>query len=595
MKNMIGKSIGNYTLQSSLGEGGMAEVFLAKNNLGKRFTVKILKPELFGKAAIKQRFVNEAQMMLSLEHTHIRQVIDFYEDSTLMAIVMEYLEGQDLGTYIETHGQVAERQATDWFRQILPAFSYTHEQDIVHRDVKPSNIFLTKNGTLKVLDFGIAKIIDSNLSLTGTQSIMGTPMYMSPEQIQIPKEVDYRTDIYSLGVMLYVLLTGKQPYDDSTESEYWIQTQIVNQPLPSVAHISPHLNTVIAKATAKNRQERYQSCEQFLRDLTPESKASASAPPKPTPLENTPSQAKAFAKPAPTPHPHAIKTADSSPKRSTPWGKYLAFLFGTILLVIAALMVVGYYYGDKEDELEVKETILNTPCKLVRVSFSDGNYLKYQYNNDGTLHMLTSLVVNQNQQTTTTVTVAYNNDGLASRYTYTYNAQANGYAEFFYQNGAISAAEFYDSAGKLYQKMEFQTDSFRRIVRQKNVSGTQAGAYFNYYYDDRGNVTKWEQVDAKDKTMTYALYSNYDDQLNESNSVKKGLPFNPADGLPFSINNYQTARYYEADANGVLQMKEESVLTDFQYNNDGFVVSNHYDNKIARVKGTAKSTYENCQ
>lgn len=593
MKNLIGQSIGNYTLQSSLGEGGMAEVFLAKNNLGKRFTVKVLKPELFGKAAIRQRFVNEAQMMLSLEHAHIRQVIDFYEDSTLMAIVMEYLDGQDLGAYIETHGPATEKQAIDWLRQILPAFSYTHEQDIVHRDVKPSNIFLTKNGTLKVLDFGIAKIIDSNLSLTGTNSKMGTPMYMSPEQIQTPKEVDYRTDVYSLGVMLYVLLTGKQPYDDSTDSEYWIQTQIVNEPLPSVAQISPHLNAVIAKATAKNRQERYQSCEQFLRDLTPATQAPS--PPKPAPAVSTPPQGPASPKPTTTPGPQVIKTAEPTPKQATPWGKYLAIFFGTILLVIGGLMAAGYYYDGKEDEAEAEETSIQTPCKLARVSFSDGNYLKYQYNTDGTLQVLTSLVVSQNQQTTTTVTVAYNSDGLASRYTYTYNGQANGYADFFYQNGAISTAEFYDASGKLYQKIEFQTDSSKRIVRQKNVSGTQAGAYYNFYYDDRGNVTKWEQVDAKDKTMTYALYSNYDDQLNENYSVKKGLPFNPADGLPFSVNNYHTSRYYEADANGALQMKEESEMTDFQYNRDGFIISNRYDNKIAKVKGTAKSTYENCQ
>lgn len=576
MENLIGHQIGNYTLQSTLGEGGMAEVFLAKNSLGKRFTVKVLKPELFNKSAIRQRFINEAQMMLTLDHPHIRQVIDFYEDKTIMAIIMEYLDGQDLSAYTETHGPASEKQAIEWFKQILPAFAYTHEQDIVHRDVKPSNIFLTKNGAIKVLDFGIAKIIDSNLSLTGTHSKMGTPMYMSPEQIQTPKDIDYRTDIYSLGTMLYVLLSGKQPYDDSTESEYWIQTQIVNSPLPSLAHVSAHLNNVIAKATAKKRQERYQSCEQFLQALTV------------VPVSSPPIEA---------PRPQPTKQKNLPPKRSTPWAKYIAIFLGTIILVFLGLVWIGMNYQQPDDTQVATNdnTLQKIPCKLLRVSFSDGNYLKFRYNPDGTLQTLTSLVVNQQQQTITTVGVSYNSEGLASRYTYTYNGQPNGYADFFYQNGAISSAEFYDASGQVSQKMEFQTDSFKRIIRQKNVSGEQAGSYYNYYYDDQGNVTKWERVDAKDKTMAYALYSNFDDKFNENNSLRRGLPYNPADGLPFSLNSYRTSRYYEADSNGALQLKEDSEMTDFRYNKEGFIISNWYNNKIANVKGTAKSTYENCQ
>ncbi len=593
MENLTGRQIGAYTLLHSLGEGGMAEVFLAKNSLGKKFTIKVLKPELFGREAIKQRFINEAKVMLSLEHPHVRQVIDFYEDKNLMAIIMEYLDGADLDSYVEKNGPIPEKQVIEWFKQILPAFSYTHEQDIVHRDVKPSNIFLTKNNAIKVLDFGIAKIIDNNLNLTGTTSKMGTPMYMSPEQIQTPKDVDYRTDIYSLGVTLYVLLTGRKPYDDNTDSEYWIQTQIVNEPLPQVSTIAPYLNKAIAKATAKNRNERYQSCELFLKDLLGGGKAIVEERPVPKAIPEK--------KITPT-HPPKIKVEEKPKptKTPTPWAKYIAIFLGTIILVFAVLVWIGTKYtDDDEDYDDVSATEIQaeeSTCRLVRVSFSDGSFNKFEYNTDGTLKVATTMLTDpKGVQNTSTITVSYNDDGFATRYAYTYNQVSNGYMDLFYTNGVISSAEVYEASGKLYQKMEFETDSYKRIVKQKNTAGQQMGDYYNYYYDDRGNITKWEQVDAKDKTMSYTLYSNYDDKYSESNSIKKGLPYNPIDGLPFMTNNYHTSRYYQADAKGVLQMKEESIMTDFQYNSKGFVVSNRYTHTVDKLTGTAKSTYDNCQ
>lgn len=593
MENLTGRQIGAYTLLQSLGEGGMAEVFLAKNSLGKKFTIKVLKPELFGREAIKQRFINEAKVMLSLEHPHVRQVIDFYEDKNLMAIIMEYLDGADLDSYVEKNGPVPEKQVIEWFKQILPAFSYTHEQDIIHRDVKPSNIFLTKNNSIKVLDFGIAKIIDNNLNLTGTTSKMGTPMYMSPEQIQTPKDVDYRTDIYSLGLTLYVLLTGRKPYDDATDSEYWIQTQIVNEPLPQVSTIAPYLNQAIAKATAKNRNERYQSCELFLKDLLAGNKGAVEEKPVPKIVPEK--------KIAPTPPPKVKAEEKPKPtKTPTPWAKYIAIFLGTIILVFAVLVWIGTKYTDEEEDSDdVSATEIQaeeSTCRLVRVSFSDGSFNKFEYNTDGTLKVATTMLTDpKGVQNTSTITVSYNDDGFATRYAYTYNQASNGYMDLLYTNGVISSAEVYEASGKLYQKMEFETDSYKRIVKQKNTAGQQTGDYYNYYYDDRGNITKWEQVDAKDKTMSYTLYSNYDDKYSESNSIKKGLPYNPIDGLPFMTNNYHTSRYYQADAKGILQMKEESIMTDFQYNSKGFVVSNRYTHTVDKLTGTAKSTYDNCQ
>lgn len=594
MESIIGQQIGNYTIERSLGEGGMADVYLAKNTLGKKFTIKILKSELFSKAVIRQRFVNEAKVMLSLDHPHIRQVIDFHEEKNLMAIIMEYLDGQDLDTYIEKNGAVSLKQAIDWFKQILPAFSYTHEQDIVHRDVKPSNLFLSKNGSIKVLDFGIAKIIDNNLSLTGTASKMGTPMYMSPEQIQTPKEVDYRTDIYSLGVTLYVLLTGQKPYDDTTDSEFGIQTKIVNQPLPEIPNLTPKINHVIAKATAKDPKNRYINCEQFLKALL----ATDSQPVIEEKRIEKVIAEKPKVEPKPAPKYIAKQAIDSpvSPKKaSTPWLKYIGIVFGTIVVVFGGLFWIGKNAQKEAAKTEPFTQITQEMCRLNRVNFSDGSYNQFSYNQDGTLHELaTARIDEKGNKVLTTTKIAYNSDGLASRYSYTYNAIENGYADFTYQNQAITTAETYDSNGKLYQKSEFTTNSKKQIIKQKITVGQMAGSYFDFYYDERGNITKWEQVDEKGKTKAYTLYADYDDKYSESVAISKGLVLNPVDGYPFMTNNYHTYRYYEADTNGALQMKEESILTDFKYNDKGFITENKFTHASDKSTGIAKCTYSNC-
>lgn len=594
MESIIGQQIGNYTIEKSLGEGGMADVYLAKNALGKKFTIKILKSELFSKAVIRQRFENEAKVMLSLDHPHIRQVIDFYEEKNLMAIIMEYLDGQDLDSYIEKNGAVSLKQAIDWFKHILPAFSYTHEQDIVHRDVKPSNLFLTKNGSIKVLDFGIAKIIDNNLSLTGTASKMGTPMYMSPEQIQTPKEVDYRTDIYSLGVTLYVLLTGQKPYDDTTDSEFGIQTKIVNQPLPEIPNLSSKVNHVIAKSTAKDPKNRYVNGEQFLKALL----ATDSQPV----IEEKKVEKVMAEKPKIEPKPatknsvkQVIEPSTSSKKVSTPWLKYVGIVIGTLVVVLGGLIWIGKNAQKEPAKTEPFTPITQEACRLNRVSFSDGSYNQFSYNQDGTLHELTTARMDEkSNKVLTTTKIAYNTEGLASRYTYKYGSVANGYADFTYKNQAITTAETYDSNGKLYQKSEFTTNSKRQIIKQKITVGEMAGSYFDFYYDERGNITKWEQVDEKGKTKAYTLYTDYDDKYSESVAISKGLLLNPVDGYPFMTNNYHTYRYYEADANGALQLKEESIMSDFKYNDKGFITENKFTHASDKSSGVAKCTYSNC-
>lgn len=258
----------NYNLLHELGQGGMASVWYAENSVGRPFAIKLLKPELVAQeASVVDRFRNEAQIMVKLDHPAVRRVEDYYEDGSTLAIIMEYLDGEDLHHHMKKTGRIPEQQALVWFKSILDAFNYVHMKGYFHRDVKPANLFISSAGQVKVMDFGIAKIVGNDLGLTQTNSMMGSPLYMSPEQILEPKDVDYRTDIYSLGVTLYTLLAGTKPYDDQQQSAFGIQSAIVQTSLPKLPHISATVNEAIAKATQKRPSDRFASCNEFAQAL----------------------------------------------------------------------------------------------------------------------------------------------------------------------------------------------------------------------------------------------------------------------------------------------------------------------------------------
>ena len=168
---------------------------------------------------------------------------------------MEYLEGQDLGSYVNDKGAVAEGVLLGWLEQMADAMDYAHGEKVVHRDIKPSNFFLTKKGQIKIMDFGIAKQ-EENMMGTRTDSKMGSVIYMSPEQIKSPKYLDYKTDIYSLGVALYHLSTGNIPYDIGTESEFEVMTSITQKPLPNLSDKNSRINAIIQAATQKDPKDR---------------------------------------------------------------------------------------------------------------------------------------------------------------------------------------------------------------------------------------------------------------------------------------------------------------------------------------------------
>jgi serine/threonine protein kinase len=251
---MQGQIINGFELKRLLGVGGMSEVWYAENEIGKPAAVKILNQNLSSNPQIVERFHNEALVMVKLSHFNIRQVYSYGYIGNHHCIVMEYLEGDDLSDLMKAGRRFSQDELQLWWNQIVSALNYTHKQGIVHRDIKPSNLFLDQEGNIKLLDFGIAKIME-NSSLTQTGSMMGTLMYMSPEQVKDSKTIDYHTDIYSLAVTFVNLLTGKKPYDVDTTSDFEIRERIVYTPL-DLSVLPAEWQVFLAPYLAKEPQDR---------------------------------------------------------------------------------------------------------------------------------------------------------------------------------------------------------------------------------------------------------------------------------------------------------------------------------------------------
>ncbi|MEM6269654.1 MAG: serine/threonine-protein kinase [Bacteroidota bacterium] len=262
----------NYRLLRPLGDGGMGEVWLAQHTLlDRQVAIKSLHRSLINKPTVRQRFKNEAATLARLQHPHIVTLLDYLEDERGCYLIIEYVEGRDLSDYItDTMGPIPEPTLSALFGQILEGFAYAHRKNIVHRDIKPSNFIITGDHTIKVLDFGIAKMLDAtDHALTKTGSRIGTVLYMSPEQVK-GEPVDQRSDIYSLGVTLFQMATGQCPYDNHT-TEFQVYSQIVNEDLPPAATFYPgvpeNIDALIQKATAKDPEARFQNCDEFLAAL----------------------------------------------------------------------------------------------------------------------------------------------------------------------------------------------------------------------------------------------------------------------------------------------------------------------------------------
>ena len=256
---MQGTNVNGYILKRLLGEGGMAEVWYAENEIGMPAAVKILYDKMTRNEQMLERFHNEAVVMVKLSHPNIRRVFGYGYIDNRHCIVMEYLEGNDLGSLLQSGRHFTDAELRRWWNQTADALNSTHAQGIVHRDIKPSNLFLDKEGNIKLLDFGIAKMQENN-SMTRTGSLMGTLMYMSPEQVNDTKHVDYHTDLYSLAVTFVHLLTGKAPYDESSSSYLEIPLSIVTKPL-DLSEVPSEWQDFLNPYLAKNPNDRPSSCQ----------------------------------------------------------------------------------------------------------------------------------------------------------------------------------------------------------------------------------------------------------------------------------------------------------------------------------------------
>jgi serine/threonine protein kinase len=261
---MINTTIGKYKITRLIGEGGMASVYEAEHEmLGTKVAIKVLNPILSANAQIRERFKNEAKMMASFNHPNITKIMDFDDQPHQLSIVMEFLEGEDLNEKIKRSGPLSQETIKDIFVQTLSAFQYAHEKGVVHRDIKPSNIYVLPNGHVKILDFGIAKLFGQGNEMTQTGTQMGTPIYMSPEQVKADKSIDHRSDIYSIGVTMFYAINGKPPFNTDTDSQFDIFTKIVHEGLPEFL-IQSKFKDLVLKACNKNREDRFQSCNDYL-------------------------------------------------------------------------------------------------------------------------------------------------------------------------------------------------------------------------------------------------------------------------------------------------------------------------------------------
>lgn len=265
---MLDYTIGNYQIQTLVGEGGMGTVFKGLDLMLERaVAIKVLRPELARQPQLVERFRAEAVTLARLNHPYVATLHTLLRHGEDFLMVMEFVRGETLEAILRRNGALTMSQALRLFTQVLEGIAHAHQLNIVHRDLKPANLMLTENGTIKVMDFGIARLLGSARQ-TRTGRIVGTLEYMSPEQVR-GQETDARSDIYSLGIVLYELLTGRAPF--RSDSEYEVMHAHLEMPPPSprhfAQHIAPAIEKIILRALAKDPADRFQSALDFYAAL----------------------------------------------------------------------------------------------------------------------------------------------------------------------------------------------------------------------------------------------------------------------------------------------------------------------------------------
>src|SRR5262245_29157920 len=277
---LIGQTIGNYLVTQKLGEGGMGAVYLAEHpSIGKKVALKVLHSEFSTNQEVTARFFHEAKAVNDIGHPNIVDIVDFGilqaggGREQLVYFIMEYLAGATLSQLIRAESPLPPERALSIALSVGDALSASHKCGIVHRDLKPDNIMLVQRGRerdfVKLLDFGIAKLTGDQPGSRRTRAgiVMGTPAYMSPEQCEGRGNVDHRTDIYALGIVIYEMITGRVPFTGEGYGEILVQhlTQMPAAPSTIRGVIPPHVEAVVMKALNKRPEDRYPNMDEFMK------------------------------------------------------------------------------------------------------------------------------------------------------------------------------------------------------------------------------------------------------------------------------------------------------------------------------------------
>jgi serine/threonine protein kinase len=265
------QSIGNYDLLDKIAEGGMGAIYRGRHReTGQIVAIKIMPAHMAQNAILLKRFEQEFRAASRLDHPNIVRALDYGESGSQPYLVMEFVDGESLGQKIEREGRMSEQEAIRVIAQVAQGLHRAHKLNLVHRDVKPDNILLSRDGQAKLADLGLVKEADTDLNLTKTGRGLGTPHFMAPEQFRDAKNADARCDIYSLGATLYQMVTGDLPFQSTGPLDAWmkkIQNDLIS-PRGVVPSLSERIDWAIMRAMSADPAKRPESCREFVEDLT---------------------------------------------------------------------------------------------------------------------------------------------------------------------------------------------------------------------------------------------------------------------------------------------------------------------------------------
>lgn len=377
---MIGRTLDRYRLMSLLGEGGMGAVYVAEDTtLGREVAIKILRPELAANPDLVQRFLTEATTLAKLGHPQIATLFELKQDSSTVYMVMELVRGDNLEVVRQRRGALPWPEAAEIARQTLAALHYAHRRGVVHRDIKPSNLMIDEHGGIKVMDFGIARVLGT-AKATRTGHVVGTAEYMAPEQIT-GREVDGRTDLYALGVVLYELVTGHGPFDAT--SDYGLMKAHVEAAVEAPGRQLPDLpawfDDIIVRLLAKSPEDRFVDAAECraaieqgvgLQAVGPITPAPAGPVAKPTRLATPAPPPTREVRPAAAPGPGgasanalrapvAVREGHVKSRRAFPWSWQLGAAAAAIVVMLAAPLV--WWLGRESEPATFDDSVSSAP------------------------------------------------------------------------------------------------------------------------------------------------------------------------------------------------------------------------------------------